>query len=483
MAKTQTKQAQEPEAAIIPVGGWARFLGYPKNTPKEEQILVAGESYEVIEEPGFEEIDGKEEETGYILRLPNPDFDDSKKESDDNPAFLETEVFPDEVEEGEAPAEDDPVTYAELAGYSLEELIDFAKANDVKLTAAQKKKPELALAAIAKEFELEPEEAEEPETPPAKPETAAAKKKREAAEAAAKAAADKPAGKGATKPAGKAEAKPSTKGKGDDQGEEHEEQDPDFVPDLEGEDEEVLALVEGDVNLIDVARDLESQASISEYRLGGVLYHIKKEKLHLATDKKGKLLEPEYGEAGGFKKFLMDNFNIDYRKAAYLIDIYINFTLAGIESPAEVIGNIGWTKASKISKLVSAEDADVAGLIEAAEKNTVQDLSEILKEQFSPDGGSSSGSDAGAKKTRVTLKFRYLEEEGNTIEDALKELSELWNVKPEEALLQAVIDVHSAELGKGKGSTKGGKGDDDGDEGAQSSAPAKGGSRRASAKR
>lgn len=447
-------QTPAPAAAELEIvqGSWVTFLGYPKGTKKEEMILEKGASYEVVELPGEEEVDGQKQETGFILRIPNPDFDSKKKESEANPKFLETEVFAEEIElsaeegeggeGGEGDAEEEPLTYEELADYTLPELIEFAKDNGVKLTAAQKKTVDAALAVVAAHFELTPaeEEEEEPEAPPAKPETAAAKKKREAQEAkdAAKAA---PKGKAAAaKPAA---AKPA-KGKAAPK-EEEEEVDPDFVPELEGEDEAVLALIEGADDLVAVAQDLESSVAVSEYQLGGVLYHIKKEKAHLATDKKGKLLDPEYGEAGGFKKFLMDNFNVEYRKAAYLINIYINFTQAGIENPSEVVGRIGWTKASKISDYLIVDEADTDALVEVAEKNTVADLSLILKEQFTP-GGEGSGENGSGKVTRITLRFRYLEEQANVFEDCLKDLSEQYGIKPEEALYQLVVDAHAKDV-------------------------------------
>lgn len=489
MAKAKANAAPAKEKAApaeIVVGSWVDFLGYPKGTKKEEMVLDKGASYEVVALPGTETVDGEEVETGFVLRIPNPDFDSKKKANDDtNPEFLETEVFPEEIElsadqggadegeegeegeegsdaeagadagAGEEGGEEEPLTYEELASYSQEELIEFAKANEVKVTAAQKKSPKALLDLLAAEFDLKPA----PKTKPAA--KGAAKAKEAEAEAPAKGAAkgkaaakakeeEAPAktpakGKAADKAAAKAPAKAKAPA---DEGEEGE--DPDAVPDLDGEDEEVLALVDGDnVDLVAVAQDLESQVASNEYRLGGVLYHIKKNKLHLKTDKKGKLLDPEYAETGGFKKFLMDHFNLDYRKATYLIDIYINFTLAGIENPAEVVGNIGWTKASKISKLVAEEDADVKGLLEAAETNSVADLSEIIKEQFTSGGEGGTPGTPGEKKTRLTLKFRYFEEEANSFEDALKELSEQFGVKPEEALLQIVLDAHAREVAGG----------------------------------
>lgn len=478
MAKAQAKAAPAPveeAASDIEVGSKVTFLGYPADTPETEMILEQGVAYPVVALPATEMVDGVEMETGYILSIPNPDFNPKKKvNAESNPEFLETEVFPEEIElaadeeGGEGVVDDDPLTYEELATYTLEELVEFAKENEVKLTAAQKKKAEVVLDICAKHFELTPAEAEpEPEPEPVKPAKAAAKAKADPAPAKAKAA----TAKAEAKPAGKAAAKAPAKVKAP-----AEEVDPDEVPDLDNEDAEVLALIEDAPDLVAVAQELESAVAISEYHLGGVLYHIKKEKVHLQKNKKGKLVDPEYGEPGGFKKFLMDNLNLDYRKATYLIDIYINFTLAGLENPSEVVGRIGWTKASKIAKLVGTEGADVDGLLDAAEKNTVSDLSDIIKEQFTVGGGEgATPGSAGKKVTRITLRFRYVEEEANVIEDTLREASERFGVKPDEALYQIVTDWHAREMASGG----------EGEEEETQAAPAKGGkaaARAASAK-
>lgn len=459
--KAAAAPAPEPTELAIAVGSWVRFLGYDENTPDEEKILETGGEYEVVELPGVEVVDGEEQETGFIIRVDNPDFNKKKKvHPDTNPEFLETEVFDEEIElvseeegaagegaaatgEGEGDGEGEgegEVDYAYLTTLTKEELIELATAEKVKLTAAQKKTDKTLVAALAKAWDLAPAEPATIEQP-AKPAGKAAAK--------GKAAAETPAPKGKGKaaetpsPKGKAAAKPAKPAETDAV-------DPDAVPDLEGEDEAVLALIDGDnVDLIAVAQDLESSVAASEYQMGGVLYHIKKEKLHLATDKKGKLLDPEYGEAGGFKKFLMDHFNVEYRKAMYLIDIYISFTQAGIENPSEVIGRLGWTKAQKICKYLANENADADALIDAAEKNSVVDLSTILKEQFDLEGDEGNGSGSGAKGTRITLRYRYVEEEANTFEDALKALSDQWGIKPEDALYQIVIDAHAREVAGG----------------------------------
>lgn len=460
-------KAVETQAAPgeIVLGSMVIFAGYPEDTDPAEMVLEADGEYEVVGLPEAVTIDGVEEMSGFILRLANPAFNAKKKEHPDtNPAFLETEVFEEEItladdnvvatvpagkgaaadpeaegndEGGEG---DEPIDLAYLRTLTKEDLIELAKAEDVKLTPAQKKTAETIVAHLAKVWELEEVEEEPPvpETP------APTTRGKAAAKPAAEAAATTGKGKGAAataKPAAttKPAAAPKTPTPPADP------VDPDEVPDLDpaSEEEGVLALIANEADLIAVAQDLESEVATNEYRLGGILYHIKKNKLHLATDKKGNLIEPEYGLPGGFKKFLMDNFNVEYRKATHLIDIYVNFTQAGIENAAEVVGNIGWTKASKIAKPIGMEDADVDGLLDAAEKNTVVDLSAIIKEQFTVGGTPGTPGTAGTTLNRTTLRFRYVEEEAAVIEDALKALADNFGINPEAALFQAVTDAHA----------------------------------------
>lgn len=189
----------------------------------------------------------------------------------------------------------------------------------------------------------------------------------------------------------------------------------DELPELEGEDEEVLALINGETHIIQVAQELEAAAATSEYRLGGVLYHIKRNKSYLEVEGGAE----RYGEKGGFELFLQDYFNIEYRKTMYLIDIYVAFTQAQIENPAEAVAAMGWTKASKIARPMMENVEGAADLIELANNNTVSDLSTAIKESVTV-GGTREG---GTKVTRTTLKLRLLEQDGvnaNAILEAVK---------------------------------------------------------------
>lgn len=474
MAPTKGKP-QAPvaeEVGAIAIDDKVIFLGYPEGTPDEDRILTEGAEYTVLALPGTEEVEGETVETGYYIQVPNPSFNPKKKpHQDTNPEFIEAEVFENEIElageggetgegeelpldyaylltldkagllevakennvkltvaqkktedtlteaiaealglepeAGEGEGEELPIDYAYLEGLDKPGLLALAKENDVKLTLADKKTEATLLAKLAVEFDCVPE-AEVVEEAPAKPAAKAGAKA--AAKAPAKAAEKAPA-KGAAKATSKAPAKTE------------EPEAPEF-PELENEDESVLALIEGAGNLVEVAQTLEGEVAANEYRLGGVLYHIKK-----AGD--WKEVDPKYAENGGWSAFVQDHFNVDYRKAQYLIDIYVSFTQAGIENPSEVVGTIGWTKASKLCSLIAQDGADVAGLIELAETNTVADLSVVLKEQFQIGG---TGGTPGETKTRVTLKFRYLEEQAKTIEDILTLAGEQLGGSDEDAL-------------------------------------------------
>lgn len=383
-------QAEVETAAEFEVGQSVKFLGYAEGTPEEEMFLEAGAVYEVV---GISEADADNEGGHPIVSVPNPEFNAKKKEHPDtNPKNLELEVFAEEVELVDG---DEPETVEEQA----EEVAEEAPA------APAKGKGKAAAAAPAK------------------------------GKAAAVAAA--PA-KGKGKAAAAAPAK--GKGKAVAKVEEAPKEDPDALPELEGEDEEVLALIEGSEDLIATAQELEAAVGTTEYQLGGILYHIKKAKTHLNVEGGA-----EYAEKGGFQKFLTEYFNIDYRKAMYLIEIYVNFTLAQIENPAEKVANIGWTKASKIAKLLVAEGANPDELVELASQNSVADLSEAIKEQVQVGG---TKGEKGETVTRLTLKFRFFEEEAKTVDSVLAAAQEqLGLVDKGDALLRIVTEWAAANAG------------------------------------
>ena len=379
MAKAKAAEAAPVEEAAFEAGQSVKFLGYGEDVPDNERVLEEGVVYEIIEVT---------ENGNPLVEIENPDFNPKKKENaETNPKLIQVECFPEEVEvveaEEEAAAEEAP-------------------AKPAAKTAGKGK------AAATKEA-------------PAAKTTAKGGAKGKAAEAPAKKTAAK---KGAAKP------EPEVA--------DEEKVDP-LEVDLDNEDAEIVALVEGSDDLIATVQELEAEVGHTEWKMAGLLYHIKKAKTYLEIEGAA---ESGYDDGvEGFRKFLLDYFNIDYRKAMYLIEIYVNFTLAGIENPGEVVATLGWTKAQKIAKPMLIEGQDPAELVELAEQTAANDLSEIIKERVSVGGEKGT---AGEKKKRITLKFRFFEAEAATVETVLNSVKDELGLKDVGDALLHIISEYDA---------------------------------------
>lgn len=378
------------------VGGTVKFLGYQDDVPADEQVLEEGKVYTVVEV--------NPEDKSLVLETENPDFNPKKKESESNPQTLMVDVFEDEVEEAD---EDES-----------EEEADEDEAEEApKAKAAPTKAKAKAKSAPVKEKEEEEEEEEEAPKAKAKP----AAKAKTAAKPAAKAAAK-------AKPAAKAKvaekkAAPSSKAEKPEEVEQY--------PALESEDEEITALVEGAESVLELAEELVEEGAELDYKLGGVLYHVR-------LSKEYQSLDARYAENGGFGLYVKERLNVEYRKAMYLIDIYYKFNLFGID--AEKVKEIGWTKASKIAAVMSEDNAEE--LVELAEKSTVADLQDTIKEDYVEKGGSKT---AGEKKKRVTFKFRLFEDQASLVTEVLNTVAKDMGVKDLSAAFEHIVAEWAAE--------------------------------------
>ena len=382
------------------VGGTVKFLGYQDDVPADEQVLEEGKVYTVVEV--------NPEDKSLVLETENPDFNPKKKESESNPQTLMVDVFEDEVEEVEDESEEE-------ADEDEAEEAPKAKAAPAKAKAKAKAAP------VEEEAEEEEEEEEEEEAPKAKAKAKPAAKAKTAAKPAAKAA-DK------AKPAAKAKvaakkAAPSSKAEKPEEVEQY--------PALESEDEEITALVEGAESVLELAEELVEEGAELDYKLGGVLYHVR-------LSKEYQSLDARYAENGGFGLYVKERLNVEYRKAMYLIDIYYKFNLFGID--AEKVKEIGWTKASKIAAVMSEDNAEE--LVELAEKSTVADLQDTIKEDYVEKGGSKT---AGEKKKRVTFKFRLFEDQASLVTEVLNTVAKDMGVKDLSAAFEHIVAEWAAE--------------------------------------
>lgn len=376
---------QEEVGDLPEIGSFVRFKGYGDDVPEDERVLEEGEAYEVS---GHGEAEG-DDTPGLIVSMVNPDFNPKKKESEDNPKTIETEVFLDEV---------DVLTDEEIAE------LDAEVADDTPAPAEEKP------AAKAKG-------------------TAKAK-----AEAAAPAPAPKGKAKAETAPKGKAAAKKAAP-------KAEETPDEDELPDLENESEDVLAIVNeaGDdaEALVGAAQDLEQQIGQTEYQIGGILFHLRKGKKYQALAEK-----EEYSVKGGFGLFLADYFpGIGYRKAMALVDVYVSFSLAGIESPAEVVARIGYSKAAILAPALNEEGADVEDLVKLADETPAGDLRDAIK------GQAEVGGTAGERVARVTLKFKYLAADAAFVTELLASVKEVNSLPDDREALLFILREYAQQAG------------------------------------
>lgn len=409
------------------------FKGYEETPEDGADLLVEGNEYEVAEV--------NKEDGSVAVIVDNPDFNPKKKESESNARTILTDIFFEELElpkgskakpaaktpaKGKAKAEE-PEDDADEEGEEDADGED--EAEEEPEPKAKTKAPAKAAPAKGKakpkaeEPEDEPEEGDEgedgDEEEPA-PKKAAAKK------APAKAAAKTPAKKAAAK--SKAPVKSKAKAKAKEE-EAEESDDPYGDLDEEQEDQEILGLVNDAEDILELARETVEETSALEYKLGGVLFHVRKSGAY-------KELDERYAEKGGFALYLLEQLNIEYRKAMYLVDIYYKWNKFGLEP--EKVAQIGWAKAAKIAAVMDEDTAEE--LIELAENNTVADLVDHIKTTYKEVGGTK-----GEKKVIKLFKFKLAESAGIAVEEVLQSVAAGMGLKNLDEAFEHIVMEWSTE--------------------------------------
>lgn len=332
------------ETQEIQVDTNVQFIGFqdPANLPDNAELLEEGEVYTV----GSINDNGDDNDQSYNLLAPNPKFNPKRKVTKNNPEFIDVDVFADEVSL-DIPEEDLEEEYDdEIAEDEGEEIVDEDAGDD------------------GVEDEVEEEVAEEtapaPKTKTRAKAKAGTKKKTTAKGKAAKGKTDK-----------------DKDAKGDDD-EPKDEADPGLAKMLilaaDEEDQEIKDMVEEAEDIVALAEDLVEQERDIEYRLGGVLYHIR-------VDQSYKLIENgKYNTKGGWATFLQEELDMEYRKSMYLLDIYTKFNK--FQVPGENVDAMGWSKAKEIARVM--DETNVDRLLELAVKQPIKTLRETIRNEFSP---------------------------------------------------------------------------------------------------
>ena len=417
------------------------FKGYEETPEDGADLLVEGNEYEVAEV--------NKEDGSVAVIVDNPDFNPKKKESESNARTILTDIFFEELElpkgskakpaaktpaKGKAKAEepeDDADEEGEEDADGEDEAEDEAE-EEPKPKANTKAPAKTAAKAAPAKGKAKPK-AEEPEDEPEEgdegedgDEEEPAPKKAAAKKAPAKAAAKTPAKKAAAK--SKAPVKSKAKAKAKEE-EAEESDDPYGDLDEEQEDQEILGLVNDAEDILELARETVEETSALEYKLGGVLFHVRKSGAY-------KELDERYAEKGGFALYLLEQLNIEYRKAMYLVDIYYKWNKFGLEP--EKVAQIGWAKAAKIAAVMDEDTAEE--LIELAENNTVADLVDHIKTTYKEVGGTK-----GEKKVIKLFKFKLAESAGIAVEEVLQSVAAGMGLKNLDEAFEHIVMEWSTE--------------------------------------
>lgn len=446
------------QAQSLEVGSKVVFTGFTGDElPDNSEALEEGQEYTVVETKQEEE----DSEVVYLLEaeVDNPDYDDSKRKTKKNqPTMkLKIDVFEDEIE------------ISDITDDDQEEEVESKPAK----RAAAKKEP--AKKAAAKSKSQEKREAVQKKAPAKK----AAKPEPEEDEVDADeqlSYADMKRGMEVTAydgdemiVAGTITSKTKRGIKiADENGEEttlrledtlfyegiieeeSEEMDtvsPEDDPELKDmliltedeEDAEIVSLVAEAEDLCELAHDMSEESASLDYRLGGVLYHVRLSGAY-------KELNEDYSAKGGFMAYVEEELPVGYRKAMYLIDIYAKWNKFNL--PMEKVQEIGWTKAQEIARVMDAENAE--DLVALAEQNTVQDLKESIKESYT------GGQTARESVKRITFKFRLTEDAAANVRDFFEQGKESLGLERDEEVFEQIVTqwatdhLNIKKVGRGK---------------------------------
>jgi hypothetical protein len=168
-------------------------------------------------------------------------------------------------------------------------------------------------------------------------------------------------------------------------------------------DPAVLALIRKSNDIIEVARTLSGQHEEIYFKLGGVLYQIKDQGMHVTAGYEDSV--------DGFDAYVEDHVGgVGKRKSYYLVKTYRHFRRAGITS--KDMAAFGWTKARELTK-IKPEDLNDEWL----EKARTMTREELKAEISSTYVGASTEGRETIKKT--TYKYVLLGDANTLVEQAM----------------------------------------------------------------
>lgn len=161
---------------------------------------------------------------------------------------------------------------------------------------------------------------------------------------------------------------------------------------------------------ISIGKELLESQEYSEFKLGGILSVIDINGYWQQTG------------AESFKSFIQEHYNIQYRKANYLMKIYNSLVVSGVDW--EQVNHIGWSKLKEICEKLTTENVDT--WVKLAESNTVVNLIEEIKKRDgdgNPKEPKPDKNDADTPNVS-TRTFRLHEDQKATVNDAVEMVKE-----------------------------------------------------------
>ena len=172
--------------------------------------------------------------------------------------------------------------------------------------------------------------------------------------------------------------------------------------------EDIQAHIDGLGGAVAAADELYHRANATFYELGGVLAIVERDR---AYQELSNLYTPDLE---GFTAYLNDRFELSYRKAMFMIQMYRYFSGQGLTGAD--LRNLGWTKARAMLGVANKEN--FADLKEYAETHTREELEDHIRTVYK-NKPSTGTADKGKK-----FSFKVFEADLNTVEMAIKVATE-----------------------------------------------------------
>lgn len=153
----------------------------------------------------------------------------------------------------------------------------------------------------------------------------------------------------------------------------------------------------------EAAANLEEGVEFSNFRLGGIFNRINEE---------GWYADEGFGK---FSEFVEDRFGVKRSKAMHLIKIYRDLTESGVTW--EAVGHVGWSKLAVLSSILTKKNHK--SWVKKAEKASVIQLSEMVREAKAESGGSTDDAEPGDTPSVSSMTFKVHDDQKEAINEAI----------------------------------------------------------------